>query len=45
MEALWREGEVFRDWRDAVIVPVPKKGNFQSCTTGEGLACWMLWRR
>ena len=31
MEAVWREGEVFRDWRDAVIIPVPKKGNLQSC--------------
>ena len=27
MKAVWREGEVFQDWRDAVIVPVPKKGN------------------
>ena len=31
MEAVWREGEVFKDWKDAVIVPVPKKGNLQSC--------------
>ena len=29
MRAVQREGEVFRDWRDAVIVPVPKKGNLQ----------------
>ena len=31
METVWREGAVFGDWRDAVIVPVPKKGNLQLC--------------
>ena len=31
MEAVWREGEVFKDWKDVVIIPVPKKGNLQSC--------------
>ena len=31
IEAVWREGEVFKDWKDAVIVPVPKKGNLKSC--------------
>ena len=31
MEIVWREGAVFGDWRDAVIVPVPKKGNLQLC--------------
>ena len=31
MEAVWRKGEVFKDWKDAVILPVPKKGNLQSC--------------
>jgi len=25
MKAVWREGEVLREWRDAVIVPVPKR--------------------
>ena len=36
MRAIWREGEVFQDWRDAVIVPVPKKGNLQSCDNWRG---------
>jgi len=31
MQAEWREGEVFKDWKDTVIVPVLKKGNLQSC--------------
>jgi len=30
MEAVWREGEVFKDWKNAVIVPVPKNCNLQS---------------
>ena len=31
MQAVWRKGEVVGEWRNAVIVPVPKKGNLQSC--------------
>ena len=38
MKAVWREGEVFQDWRDAVIVPVPKKGNLQSCDDWRGIS-------
>ena len=38
LEAVWREGEVFRDWRDAVIVPVPKKGNLQPCDNWRGIS-------
>ena len=29
---------MFRDWRDAVIVPVPKKGNLQSCENWRGIS-------
>ena len=38
MEAVWREGEVFKDWKDAGIVPVPKKGNLQSCDNWRGIS-------
>ena len=38
LEAVWREGEVFRDWRDAVIGPVPKKGNPQPCDNWSGIS-------
>ena len=38
MKAIWREGEVFQDWRDAVIIPVPKKGNLQSCDNWRGIS-------
>jgi len=29
MQALWREGQVVVDWKDAQVVPIPKKGNLQ----------------
>jgi len=38
MKAVWREGSVFRDWRNAL----PKKGDLQSCDnwcSGVELAC------
>jgi len=28
---------VFKDWRDALIVPVPKKGDLQSCDNWRGI--------
>ena len=31
MRALWREGEVVTDWKDAEVVPIPKKGDLQRC--------------
>ena len=27
----WEEGVVVRDWRDAVVVPIPKKGDLHFC--------------
>ena len=38
MKIVWREGVVFGDWRDAVIVPVPKKGNLRSCDNWRGIS-------
>ena len=29
MKDVWNEGRVFNAWRDALIVPVPKKANIQ----------------
>ena len=28
---VWREGHVPNDWRDAILVPIPKKGDLTSC--------------
>jgi len=29
---------VFKDWRDALIVPVPKKGDLLSCDNWRGIS-------
>ena len=37
MQDAWREGKVVDDWKDAVVVPIPKKGNLQrsdNCMAG-----------
>ena len=42
MKDVWKDGRVFDAWRDALIIPVPKKGNLQSCDNWRGirhLAC------
>ena len=31
MQDIWKDGEVVADWKDAEVVPVPKKGGIQSC--------------
>ena len=28
---MWRKGEVPRDWCDAVLIPLPKKGDLSLC--------------
>jgi len=36
--AVWREGCVFKDWKDALIVPVPKKDDLQFCDNWRGIS-------
>lgn len=31
VQSIWREGEVVAEWRDAVVVPVPKKRDLMKC--------------
>ena len=31
MQKVWEEGKVVRDWQDAVVVPIPKKGDLKQC--------------
>ena len=35
---VWEEGAVVRDWRDAEIVPIPKKGNLKHCDNWRGIS-------
>ena len=38
MRALWKEGEVVTDWKDAEVVPIPKKGDLQRCDNWRGIS-------
>ena len=38
MKEIWKEKRVVRDWKDAEIVPIPKKGNLQSCDNWRGIS-------
>ena len=38
MQDVWRKGKVVDDWKDAVVVPIPKKGNFQLCDNWRGIS-------
>jgi len=38
VRAVWREREVPQAWRDAILVPVPKKGNLRCCDNWRGIA-------
>ena len=33
------------EWRDALIMHVPKKGDLSVCETGQELVCWMSLER
>ena len=41
MQDMWRRGEVIAEWKDAEVVPIPKKGTFTLVIIGGALACWM----
>ena len=34
---VWRKGEVPSDWRDTILVPIPKKGDLTSCDNWRGI--------
>ena len=38
MQEVWEEEEVVGDWKDAEIVPIPKKGNLQVCDNWRGIS-------
>ena len=38
MEDVWRSGEVVKDWKDAIIVPIPKKGDLRKCNNWRGIS-------
>ena len=36
--AVWEEGKVPEEWRDALLVPVPKKGDLTQCDNWRGIS-------
>ena len=36
--SVWREDQVPKDWVDAVLVPILKKGDLRSCDNWRGIA-------
>ena len=38
VQTSWREKRVPKDWSDAVLVPIPKKGDMQKCDNWRGIA-------
>ena len=37
MQDVWEQGAAVEDWKDAVIVPIPKKGNLKECDNWRGI--------
>ena len=35
---VWQEGKVPEDWRDAMLVPIPKRGDLCQCDNWRGIA-------
>ena len=38
LKLVWEEGSVVADWKDAEIVPIPKKGNLKRCDNWRGIS-------
>ena len=38
MEKIWEGGCVVDDWKDAVVVPIPKKGDLRHCDNWRGIS-------
>ena len=38
IHTVWKERQVPRKWADAILVPIPKKGNLKSCDNWRGIA-------
>lgn len=45
MKEIWKEKRVVRDWKDAEIVPIPKKGILSHVTIGKVSILLMLLER
>ena len=39
---VWRDGCVPKEWKDALIVPIPKKGDLIVCDNWTGMSLWTM---
>ena len=37
-DTVWREGQVPQEWRDATLIPIPKKGDLSLCDNWRGIS-------
>ena len=35
---MWKEKSVPNDWRDAILIPIPKKGDLSHCDNWRGIS-------
>ena len=35
---VWEDGTVVRDWKDSLVVPIPKKGDLRHCDNWRGIS-------
>ena len=38
IKQVWEDGMVVRDWQDALVVPIPKKGGLRCCDNWRGIS-------
>ena len=38
IQGIWSEGEVVADWKNADVIPIPKKGDLQHCDNWRGIS-------
>ena len=37
-QTVWKEGSVPQEWKDALVVPILKKGDFSQCDNWRGIS-------
>ena len=38
VKAVWKDRHVLQEWVDAILIPIPKKGNLICCDKWQGIA-------
>ena len=43
LRAVWKEQWVLQEWVDAILIPIPKKGNLKCCDNCRGISLLARW--